>query len=77
VPLNPAYKPGLTGHVPARKLKKFGFEGPYRGGKHPFMVKGSLVLTIPNPHKKEISVDLLTRILRQANIEKEEWIEVD
>jgi len=60
-----------------RKLKKFRFEGPYRGGKHPYMVKGDLVLTIPNPHKKEIRVDLLIRILRQANIEKEEWIKVD
>jgi hypothetical protein len=60
-----------------RKLKKFDFEGPYHGGKHPYMVKGNLVLTIPNPHKKEISVDLLVRILRQANIEKEEWIKTD
>jgi hypothetical protein len=41
------------------------------------MVKGDLVLTIPNPHRKEISVDLLVRILRQANIEKEEWIKTD
>ncbi len=41
------------------------------------MVKGDLVLTIPNPHKKEISVDLLTRILRQASIEKEKWTEED
>jgi len=41
------------------------------------MVKGDLVLTIPNPHKKEIGLDLLIRILRQANIEKEEWIKVD
>ncbi len=41
------------------------------------MAKGDLVLTIPNPHKKEISIDLLIRILRQANIEKKEWIEVD
>jgi len=60
-----------------KKPKKFEFQGPYRGGKHPYMVKGNLVLTIPNPHKKEISVDLLIRILRQANIEKEEWIRVD
>jgi hypothetical protein len=41
------------------------------------MIKGDLVLTILNPHKKEISLDLLIRILRQANIEKEEWIKVD
>ena len=60
-----------------RKLKKFGFDGPYRGGKHPYMVKGNLVLTIPNPHKKEISTDLLIRILRQADITKEEWTEED
>lgn len=60
-----------------KKLKQFGFDGPYRGGKHPYMVKGELVLTLPNPHRKEISVDLLTRILRQANIERNRWIEID
>ena len=60
-----------------KKLKKFGFEGPFRGGKHPYMVKGDLVLTIPNPHRREISVDLLIRILRQANIDKDDWFEVD
>jgi len=38
------------------------------------MVKGDLVLTIPNPHRSEISVDLLVRILRQAGISREEWI---
>jgi len=35
-------------------LKKLGFEGPYSGGKHQFMVKDKLTLTIPNPHKSEI-----------------------
>jgi len=38
------------------------------------MVRGNLRLTIPNPHKKIIGVDLLTRILRQAGITREEWI---
>lgn len=60
-----------------KKLKQFGFDGPYRGGKHPYMVKGDLVLTLPNPHRKEISVDLLVRILRQANIDRNRWIEID
>jgi predicted RNA binding protein YcfA (HicA-like mRNA interferase family) len=60
-----------------KKLKKFGFNGPYQGGKHPYMVKGNLVLTLPNPHRKEIGIDLLIRILRQANIDKERWVEVD
>ena len=60
-----------------KKLKTFGFSGPYQGGKHPYMVKGDLVLTLPNPHRKEIGTDLLTRILRQANVDKERWVEVD
>ena len=59
------------------RLKGFGFEGPYSGGKHLYMLKGHLRLTIPNPHKQKISVDLLTRILRQAGIQREEWIQLD
>ena len=55
------------------RLRRFGFEGPHQEGKHPYMVKGSLVVTIPNPHEKEISVDLLVRILRQAGISREAW----
>jgi len=57
-----------------KRLKSFGFEGPYSGGKHLYMVRGNLRLTIPNPHKQIIGVDLLTRILRQAGITREEWI---
>jgi predicted RNA binding protein YcfA (HicA-like mRNA interferase family) len=57
-----------------KRLNKLGFEGPYSGGKHPFMVKGDLVLTIPNPHKSIIGVDLLSRILKQAKISREEWL---
>ena len=59
-----------------KRLNKLGFEGPYSGGKHPFMVKKDLVLTIPNPHKAIISVDLLSRILRQAKISREEWLNI-
>ena len=55
------------------RLRKFGFDGPYQGGKHPYMTKGNLVLTIPNPHRKDISIDLLARILKRANISREEW----
>lgn len=58
-----------------KKLKTFEFEGPYKGGKHAYMVKANLVLTIPNPHQKEIGVDLLSRILKQAKIRREKWVE--
>ena len=56
-----------------RTLKDAGFEGPYLGGKHEFMVKGNLRLTLPNPHQGEISKDLLSRILKQAGISRDEW----
>jgi predicted RNA binding protein YcfA (HicA-like mRNA interferase family) len=56
-----------------RCLRKCGFDGPYSGGKHPFMAKGELTLTIPNPHHKDIGKEFLFRILRQARISKEEW----
>lgn len=38
------------------------------------MVKGDLVLTIPNPHPGDIGVDLLNRILRQAGIKRDAWL---
>jgi len=38
------------------------------------MVKDDLVLTIPNPHKREIGIELLSRILKQANIRREQWV---
>lgn len=55
-------------------LKAPGFIGPYEGGKHPYRVKGDLVLTLSNPHKQEISVDLLKRLLRQADIDRYTWL---
>lgn len=56
-----------------RYLKELGFEGPYAGGKHEYMVKGELRLTLPNPHQSDIGRDLLARILRQAGIDRDEW----
>ena len=56
-----------------KRLRELGFEGPFSGGKHPYMVRADLVLTIPNPHRGEIGPDLLARILRQAGVSREEW----
>lgn len=55
------------------KLKKFGFTSPYQEGKHPYMIKGEVSITIPNPHKGDISKSLLSEILRQAGISPNEW----
>ncbi|MFI5401537.1 MAG: hypothetical protein ACHQ1G_01165 [Planctomycetota bacterium] len=37
------------------------------------MVRGDLVLTIPNPHAGDIGVGLLSRILKQARVSREDW----
>lgn len=53
-------------------LRRHGFAGPYPGGKHLFMIKDGLRLTIPHPHRGEIGPDLLARILRQAGIARDQ-----
>lgn len=56
-----------------RYLRQFGFTGPRAGTKHAFMQRGSVKIMIPNPHSSDIGVALLSRILRQAEISREEW----
>jgi predicted RNA binding protein YcfA (HicA-like mRNA interferase family) len=58
-----------------RKLLALGYDGPFAGGKHQFMAtKGKPAVRIPNPHKGDISVDLLAKILRDAGIDRDKWI---
>ena len=56
-----------------RYLQTLGFEGPYSGGRHQFMLKGAIRLRIPNPHKSDVGKELLSRILRQAGIDRGSW----
>ena len=54
-------------------LRKMGFDGPFSGGKHQFMIRENVTLRLPNPHQGDIGAALLSRILRQANIGRDEW----
>ena len=56
-----------------RYLQILGFEGPYSGGKHQFMLKGVIRLRLPNPHRKDVGRELVSRILVQAGIDKDTW----
>ncbi len=56
-----------------KKMKFFGFSGPFSGGRHQFMAKDNLKVRIPNPHSKDISRGLLVEIIKQADIAKEDW----
>jgi len=35
-------------------LRLLDFNGPYSGGKHQFMIKGTATLRLPNPHQGDI-----------------------
>jgi predicted RNA binding protein YcfA (HicA-like mRNA interferase family) len=67
-PLGPIKRKDLLSY-----LKQLGFEGPYAGSKHQFVVKGDLSLRVPNPHQADIGKELLVRILRQAGVSRNEW----
>jgi len=68
----PSFGP-VKRHELVRYLKQCGFEGPYSGGKHQFMVRGDVTVRLPNPHQGDIGMALLSRILRQAGIDNDEW----
>jgi predicted RNA binding protein YcfA (HicA-like mRNA interferase family) len=56
-----------------RKFRSLGYSGPFSGGKHQFMTKGSQKIRIPNPHIGDIGVSLIKEIIRQSGISPEEW----
>lgn len=57
-----------------KRLRALGWEGPISGKKHQHMVKGDLQLTIPNPHRGDVGVNLLKILLNEAGISRDEWI---
>jgi predicted RNA binding protein YcfA (HicA-like mRNA interferase family) len=65
------------GPVSRRKLvaslRRLGFTGPYSGGRHQFMTRRDVVVTIPNPHTCDIGVGLLAIILREAGVSRTAW----
>ncbi len=56
-------------------MRVLGYDGPFPGGPHEFMAAdGKPPVRVPNPHGSDISVDLLSRILRKAKIDRNKWI---
>ena len=68
----PAWRPVKRREL-VMALRRLGFLGPFSGGKHEFMVRGDLVLTIPNPHGRDIGIALLKVLLREAGVSRKEW----
>jgi predicted RNA binding protein YcfA (HicA-like mRNA interferase family) len=57
-----------------RKLRTFGFAGPFSGGRHSYMKRGQYRQIIPNPHGKDISSELIKEILKQSGIHPTDWL---
>ncbi len=60
-----------------RRLRKIGFEGPFPGSDHDFMVRGDNFVRIPNSHRREIGTNLISEILREGEITRDEWLFAD
>ena len=60
-----------------RRLKNIGFEGPFPGSDHDFMVRGDNFVRIPNSHRREIGANLISEILREGEITRDEWLFAD
>ena len=59
-----------------KRLKKLGFEGPYPGSRHEVMARGEISIIIPNSHRgEEISTSLIARILKQAAVSRQDWLD--
>jgi predicted RNA binding protein YcfA (HicA-like mRNA interferase family) len=56
-----------------RNLRSVGFTDPEPRGSHEIMRRGNHWVAIPNPHRGDISKELLSRILRQAGLSREDW----
>jgi predicted RNA binding protein YcfA (HicA-like mRNA interferase family) len=56
-----------------KKLKRVGFVGPISGGRHLLMQKGDFKVSIPNPHRGDLSKGLVAEILREIDIDQKEW----
>ena len=58
-----------------QRLRELGFEGPFAGGKHPQMRRGNLTFIIPNEHAGDIGPGFLQRLLKQAGVSRDEWLD--
>jgi len=60
------------------KLTRLGYDGPFAGGRHMYMTKkGAATVRVPNPHRGDISLGLIKRILRIANIDQDQFINAE
>ncbi len=56
-----------------RRFGQLGFD-IISGRRHDFAVKGKKKVPLPNPHGADVSVGLISRMLRDAEIDRNTWL---
>lgn len=56
-----------------RKFYRLGYRGPYSKGKHLVVVRGDDMIHVPNPHRGDLSKQLIAEMLRRAGISRDDW----
>jgi len=58
-----------------KKLRKFGFDGPFKATRHEYMLNGNHKIFIPNPHGgKDVAVPIVKAITHQLGIDRDEFL---
>jgi len=53
--------------------RELGFDGAEPGGSYEDMDRNGRCVRVPNAHEGDISHNLLSRILREAGVSRDEW----
>ena len=68
----PPFGPIKRRHLIAA-LRRNGFQNPFSGNSHEFMIKEALRVRVPNPHGTNIGKSLLLKILHEVGIDRDSW----
>jgi len=66
----------LPRKVLIKKLRKFGFSGPYSGTRHQYMKRNSEKIFVPNPHGKDVGLPIIKKIICQFKISNQEFLDL-
>ena len=66
----------LPRRILIKKLKNLGFSGPYPANRHEYMKRESEKIFIPNPHRKDIGLPIIKKIIQQLKISNQEFLEL-
>jgi len=64
----------LPRRILIKKLRRLGFSGPYSAAVHEYMKRNGEKIFVPNPHRKDIGLPIIKKIIRQLKISNQEFL---